>query len=333
MIQILKRLKILGAPFATERNPFAQGVLAAILAIIFAAPGMAAESGECAKPARVVEVAPGAFVRPGITALPNKENRGAIANIGFIIGSESVAVIDSGASLCDGQQLRAAIAQRTSLPVSLVINSHVHPDHVLGNAAFAGDGTKFIAHDRMSRAFAERGQHYLASYGEQIGPEAMQGTQIMPPDIGVADEMRFDLGGREIIVRAHPAAHTDHDLTVLDKAYDILWTGDLIFMEHIPVLDGSLKGWIAVTMDLMSEKVKYIVPGHGPVKAPWPQSGEKQLGYLNRLADDLRKDIAAGKTINEAAASAGMAQSGDWLLFDEFNQRNAVTGFAELEWE
>ena len=46
------------------------------------------------------------------------------------------------------------------------------------------------------------------------------------------------------MIEAQPAAHTDNDLTVFDRNSGTLWTGDLVFLDHIPVLDGSLKGWL-----------------------------------------------------------------------------------------
>jgi quinoprotein relay system zinc metallohydrolase 2 len=290
-------------------------------------------SGACDLPAVMTEIAPGAFVRQGATALPDPGNRGAIANIGFIIGSESVAVIDTGGSLCDGLALQQAIRARTALPIRTVINTHVHPDHVFGNAAFASPEVAIIAHHNLPRSLAERGEHYLRSYRDQVGPTAMQGTRIVAPTQTVKDRLEIDLGGRILVLEAWPAAHTDNDLTVYDRNSGTLWTGDLVFLSHVPVLDGSLKGWLSVTQTLMHHEAKQIVPGHGPPSAPWPSAGETQLRYLTRLADDIRQAIGAGKTIRDAADAAGASESGNWQLFESFNGRNATTGFAELEWD
>lgn len=293
----------------------------------------AAATGCAAAKAEIIEIAPGAFVRQGAIALPDPVNRGAIANIGFIIGRESVAVIDTGGSLCDGLALREAIRERTALPVKMVINTHVHPDHIFGNAAFAGPGVEILAHHNLPRALAERGEHYLRSYAEQVGAAAMAGTTIVPPTLVIDGRFEIDLGERVLVIETWPAAHTDNDLTVFDRSSGTLWTGDLVFREHIPVLDGSLKGWLAVTETLMRREAKQIVPGHGPAPAPWPAAGQDQLRYLRRLAGDLRQAIGAGKDMREASEVAGKGESGNWQLFGDFNGRNATTGFAELEWD
>ena len=94
----------------------------------------------------VDEVAPGVFVHAGRHEYADRDNHGDVANIGFIVGAEAVAVIDTGNSPTIGNGLRDAIRQRTNLPIRYVINTHMHPDHIFGNAAFAEDHPAFIAH-------------------------------------------------------------------------------------------------------------------------------------------------------------------------------------------
>lgn len=300
---------------------------------LFVVPWPAANAGGATiAPASVSEIAPGVFVRPGVHALVNEANAGGIANIGFIIGSESVAVIDSGGSLADGAALRAALRQHTKLPIRYVINTHVHPDHILGNAAFRADEPSYVGHRRLPAAMRARGAHYLEANSRLLG-DAAAGSEIILPTLLVEDRMTLDLGGRTLVLTAHATAHTDNDLTVLDVKSGILWTGDLLFAEHIPVIDGSLKGWLQVMDRLAAVSAKRTVPGHGPLSLAWPEALAPQRGYLEALAADLRRMIAAGDTMREATGKAGAAQRDAWLLFDDFNPRNATAGFAELEWE
>lgn len=304
-----------------------------VLVVVCGASASTARAQDGATPLPVTEVAPGVFVHVGEMALMTAGNAGAIANPGFVVGDEAVAVIDTGGSVREGRRLMAAIRGQTAKPVRYVVNTHVHPDHVFGNAAFAGEDVVFVGHRNLPRALAARGEFYLNTFRRTMGDELIAGTRIIAPTRLVDSETSLDLGGRRLTLKAWPAAHTDNDLTAIDEATGTLFAGDLVVLEHIPVLDGNLRGWLAVMDELEALAAEQVVPGHGPAVADWPSALAGQRRYLQRLADDVRALIDEGVPLDQATTRAAQDERGRWSLFEEYNARNATAAYAELEWE
>jgi quinoprotein relay system zinc metallohydrolase 2 len=292
-----------------------------------AAPTMGSE------PTSIQQVAPGDYVHFGQIALTTPENAGDIANLGIVVGNDAVAVIDTGGSVSVGQGLLAAVRGITDKPVRYVINTHDHPDHIFGNAAMPA-GTIFVGHHNLPAALTARGAYYLRSYRSQLGDAAIATVRIIAPTMLVDTEISLDLGGRTLRLHAwSPAAHTDCDLTVLDQTTDVLFAGDLVFLQHIPVVDGSVMGWLSVLPRLAALPARVVVPGHGRMVAPWPLALEDESRYLTVLAQDTRREIAAGTPIERAVPSIAQSERSRWQLFDDYNPRNATTAFSELEWQ
>ncbi|MBH0236982.1 quinoprotein relay system zinc metallohydrolase 2 [Methylobrevis albus] len=310
----------------------AAGVALAFVAAALPAPAVRAATGAPA-PLPVVEVAEGIFVHTGVHAQMNAENGGDISNIGFIIGDEAVAVIDTGGSTEMGRRLLAAVRAHTALPVRYVINTHMHPDHVFGNAAFRDVGAEVVGHRNLGAALAARGDFYLGANSEALGAARIAEVEIIPPTLTVEDKVTLDLGGRQLVLEAWPVAHTDNDLTVLDARTRTLFAGDLLFVQHLPSVDGSLLGWLRVLDELERRDLRQIVPGHGPAAVPADGAFGAERRYFETLAADLRAAIADGIPLSRAVTTAGRAESGRWELFDDFNVRNATAAYAELEWE
>ena len=290
----------------------------------------AAAGAEAALP--VVEVAAGVYVHFGLQEDFSRSNLGTIANIGFIRGARCVAVIDTGGSIAVGRALREAVKAVTDLPVCYVINTHVHPDHIFGNAAFKQDQPIFVGHHRLPAAMAARGQHYLNALTRDLGG-ITAGSAVIPPQLTVKDTWELDLGGRIVKLRAWPTAHTDNDLTVYDEQTQTLWLSDLLFIDHIPVVDGSLKGWLSVLKELQGMRPRHVIAGHGKATTAWPGAIETQQRYLDTLLRETRLAIRRKQTIQQAVDGVGYSERGKWLMFDLFHRRNVTAAFAELEWE
>ena len=280
----------------------------------------------------VKQVAEGIYVHFGVHQLPDKNNHGAIANIGFIVGENCVAVIDTGGSPDQGLQLKKTIKQVTSVPVCYVINTHVHPDHVYGNIAFKQANVKFVGHSKLTRAMQLRGAYYVDKAKQKLAINLSQ-KDIILPDIRVDNKMELDLGRRKLVLTAHPTAHTDNDLSVFDEKTDTLWLSDLLFIEHIPVIDGSIKGWIKELEQLEKRKFKAVIPGHGPIVKDWPKQMRPELSYLKMLLKEIREKIKQGNYLEQAVNSVGLSAKNKWLLYDQFHKKNVTSSFAELEWE
>ncbi len=316
------------AAFTSARLMTRRGLCLCCAALSAAGSARAAEFGS------LRAAAPGCFAHFGTVSLTTPANAGDIANLGVVIGNDAVAVIDTGGSVAVGRALHAAIETLTDREVRYVINTHEHPDHVFGNAAFASSGAVFVGHHNLPRALAERGEYYLHSYREQLGDAAIAAVRIIPPTLLVTDTLTLDLGGRLLRLDAwSPAAHTDCDLTVLDETTGTLFAGDLLFRQHVPVIDGSLLGWQSVLARLERVEAKRVVPGHGRVIDPWPQAASDEARYLAAVARDARRLIADGTPLVRAVPQIAQDERPRWALFDDYNPRNATEAYSELEWE
>ena len=278
------------------------------------------------------EPKPGIFVHAGRQLALDVPGHDDIANIGFIVGEKCVAVIDTGGSVSIGRELRAAIGKHTSLPVCYVINTHVHVDHVLGNAAFSIDRPGFVGHALLADAIGRSRDFFVKEYaGDLAAPPSAD--QVIGPDRLVEHELALDLGGRQLSLRAWPRAHTDCDLTVYDAQTNTLWTGDLLFRERLPALDGSVKGWLAALDELGGMKVALAVPGHGPPTRDLASAIVPERRYLQALVDGVRSELSQSKPLEDAIEQVAAAEKSHWVLWDKVHPHNVVRAYQELEWD
>jgi quinoprotein relay system zinc metallohydrolase 2 len=299
----------------------------------------AAVTHVAAAPLHVDQVAPGVYVHIGQHKDFEDGYDGDIANIGFVIGLDAVAVIDTGGSYAVGMALKEALRGITQLPIRYVINTHVHPDHVFGNAAFINADTNkasplpiLIGHAKLPQAMTLRSDAYLRNLKKQLGGAAEKSI-LIPPSETVQDHLTLDLGHRTLELTAWPSAHTNNDVTVLDVTTRTLWTGDLLFIERTPAVDGDIKGWLSAMDALKKVPAVTTIPGHGPVTHDKNRALARQRAYLTTLLQDVRTSIRHGTGLTETMATAAASERARWQLFDVVNRRNVNFIYPALEWE
>jgi quinoprotein relay system zinc metallohydrolase 2 len=285
-----------------------------------------------AVPLTVEQAAPGVYVHHGQHLNIDTGYGGDICNISFIVGNKGVAVVDSGGSPRVGRELREAIRLVTDLPILYVINTHFHPDHVLGNAAFKDDHPVFVGHHNVAAGMMQRREAYLKNQADWVGPDAV-GSEMIPPSLSISGVENLDLGGRVLQLSAQATAHTNSDLTVFDVETATLWTGDLLFIERTPSADGDIRGWLQVIAQLRQIPARRVVPGHGPVALNLQGALDNEQHYLALLLDYIRDAIKQGRSMEQAIAGFPVSENGKWVLFDTINKRNIALIFPMLEWE
>ena len=300
--------------------------------LMFALIGNAYASPDNKEAFNLREISQGVYVHQGKHVDLEHVDHDDIANIGFITGDECIAVIDTGGSVTIGHALKNAINNISSLPVCYVINTHIHFDHVLGNFAFKEYEPEFVGHENLVEEMEHNRSFFLAEFADDLG-ETPGHASIIGPDIAVSGRLDLDLGNRVITLSAHPPSHSYTDLSIYDNNTGTLWLSDLLFIDRIPVLDGSLKGWLKTMEALKLQQANHVIPGHGTITLPWPDASNAQDSYLTMLLNDTRKEIAAGTFMEEVVDSVGKSEKTEWLLHEQNHGRNVTRAFTELEWE
>lgn len=259
--------------------------------------GLAANANEyLLNPKKITE---NTWVIEGSTEDFSKKNGGNIVNVGFILTPNGVVLIDTGPSFKYGQELRKTIERITGKKIILVLLTHHHPDHVLGNQAF--HDVPIAALTKTTDLLHEQGDTLAENMYRLVG-DWMRGTEVVLPTEKVQEGI-LDVQGYELRVFEFKG-HSGADLVVLDEATGVLFTGDIVFYQralttpHTPSIDV----WLEDIERLNQLDWKYIVPGHGPIRsdrAPLIQMRE----YLLWLDQLFAESAARGLDMNQVLRS------------------------------
>ena len=191
-----------------------------------------------------------------------------VPNVGIIVGTRSVMVIDTGMGVRNGQTvLSEAQKLAGSKPIAYLATTHVHPEHDLGAAAFPAS-TKLIRAQAEIDEIATDGLKVADQFRgmSPLNAELLKDAQFRKADITFADKYQVDLGGVTVRLQAVGFNHTRGDTVFFVEPDAVLFSGDTAMMR-LPNISGQkerAQHWLSTLDVLEAMTPKLIVPSHGP---------------------------------------------------------------------
>ena len=280
-----------------------------------------------------VEVIPNVFSAIGATAPPTYENSGHNNNLSFVITTDGVVVINSGASVRLASALHEEIKTITDQPVKLVINENGQGHAILGNLYWSQLGVDILAHEDAIHEIEENSYTILERMKSYNRDKAV-GTEVVIPNKSFSEKVIFNLGGLEFHVLHLGPAHGPGDTQVWLPQLSLMIAGDMAFHERmLPIFENTCtKCWLE-TWDKKFAPLNatYVIPGHGH-----PTNMAQVTRFTRNYLLDLRAKVSEVLDNGGDLAEAFYVDQERWRSLDTFEElakRNAGRVFEEMEFE
>jgi cyclase len=235
-----------------------------------------------------------------------------ISNAGLFVGEDSLLVFDAlGYPLQSKAFIAAAKEASGGKPISHLINSHHHGDHVAGNQFFrpAQIASHPYCRQEVLKAIPNTPTSWPKADGLADGTEV---RKLAPPTVTFEDNLIYNIGGNTVEFRFVGPAHTWGDVVAYLPQHKILFAADLAFFHLVPYCHNAyISKWMESIDKVMKMDVDVIVPGHGPV------GGKKDLAesadYFRFLKTEVKKRYDAKMSAGAAAADIKMGKYDNWM--------------------
>ena len=214
-------------------------------------------------PPDVVKINERVYALLGPLELPTRFNRGYMVNSTAIIGDKGVILIDTGFSDEIGEHLKHAVARITPKPVTHVINTHHHGDHVLGNSVFKG--ATIISSVQCKKLVEDTGAGWVEIL-EEATERKFPNTVPVLPTVTYAEETKTErvIEGVKLVLWVPKGSHTAGDMMVYLPEERVLVSGDILVQNITPNFqDGFVRNWVETLAQVVALKPATIVPSHG----------------------------------------------------------------------
>nr|WP_084360768.1 MBL fold metallo-hydrolase [Hydrogenophaga palleronii] len=283
----------------------------------------------------VAAVGPHSHYVEGLTQLGSPKNQNFISNAGFVITPEGVVVVDALGSPRLAERLVQAIRRLTDKPITHVIVTHYHADHIYGLQHFQQLGAKIVAHS-ASREYiqSDTARLRLEASRTDLAPWIDGNTRIVPADVWIDGPTALKVGGVVFELTPVGPSHTPEDLTVYVPSEKLLFAGDLFFNGRLPFVgQANSKQWILSLERLLAFDAKAVVPGHGAVSTEPKKDIGTTRDYLKHLRQTMGEAVENFVPFDEAYEQADWSAFEAMPMFGPANRMNAYNTYLLLEQE
>jgi len=287
-------------------------------------------------PAMVAQqVSPSAWYVEGVSALGSPANQNFISNAAFVVTPAGVVVIDALGSPALAERLMAEIRKVTPRPVTHVIVTHYHADHIYGLQAFKAQGARIIAHGAAREYMnSETARLRLEASRVELAPWVNDETRLVEADEWLAGDKTLKIGGVEFQIKIVGPSHTPEDLVIYLPGEKVLFAGDLVFRSRIPYVGkADSRHWILALEKLLTFDASVIVPGHGPLSHEARKDMQLTRDYLRYLRASMGKAAANLEPFDDAYQNTDWSEFEHLPLFRVANRMNAYNTYLLLEQE
>ena len=282
------------------------------------------------------QVSPHVWAWIGPYEAPTKANQGFRMNLGFVVGTQAVAVIDSGYTPDMAREMLSQIRAITPLPVRYVINTNSQPHRFMGNDVFRQAGAQIIAASDAAERMQNEGHGFASGIATTLGlpePPAVPET----PELLIEDDAgeTLDLGGSVALAIEHYGrTHTRGTLVVRVTPDQTVFAGDILYGGRLLAIlpDSHVGMWITAFERLRGVEAKLFIPGHGKPGA-LADFEHPTYTYLSGLKAHMDLAIENGTEMAEATASFDAQPWSTLANFSELAGRNASLAYLEREAE
>ena len=280
-----------------------------------------------------IEVAPQTYFVQGLPEMGSPANQNFISNAGFVIGPSGVIVIDALGSPEIARRLIEQIRQRTDKPISAVILTHYHADHIYGLQSFVDAGAKIIAQESAREYLnSDTAAQRLVASRTELAPWINENTRLVPADAWVSKDEDLELAGLRVQIRPMGPAHTAHDLAMYIPERRVLFAGDLVFRGRIPYVgNADSRGWIAALDRLLAFDAAVVIPGHGATSTQPREDIVFTRDYLRYLRDSMGPAARDLEDFDAAYQATDWSRFQDVSLFNAANRMNAYNVYLSIQ--